>query len=282
MNSFWFTSYFILPKEADHFWSNKKILSQYFFLRGFQLDSFDCYEGKPESIRWHGQETQSNVLAKLEQQMLSRLATQISSSSLCSGLTEVPAGIPEDVVHIDLSFNSIRHLKAKDFQGARSLRTLNVSNNNMDHMDTGMNRPVGNNGDMLSLATDNNGGDKWKKLFFHCNHSWLFNFSAGVHPCLCLQDSQLITDRSAVIVKHQPGHYRILELPFKPWKTMPLWLLNLFKRLPVRASAPPSAGFVQQQSALHPARGSRRSLLPIYSQTGWQPLDVWLQVGSWS
>lgn len=50
----------------------------------------------------------------------------------------MPTGIPEDVVHIDLSYNSIRHLKAKDFQGARSLRTLNVSNNNMEHMDTGM------------------------------------------------------------------------------------------------------------------------------------------------
>lgn len=50
----------------------------------------------------------------------------------------MPTGIPEDVVHIDLSYNSIHHLKAKDFQGARNLRTLNVSNNNMEHMDTGM------------------------------------------------------------------------------------------------------------------------------------------------
>ncbi|KAG8012564.1 Leucine-rich repeat-containing protein 17 [Nibea albiflora] len=54
----------------------------------------------------------------------------------CS-LTEVPAGIPEDVVHIDLSYNSINHLKPRDFLGARSLRTLNISNNNMEHMDTG-------------------------------------------------------------------------------------------------------------------------------------------------
>ncbi|XP_023154074.2 leucine-rich repeat-containing protein 17-like [Amphiprion ocellaris] len=53
------------------------------------------------------------------------------------GLTKVPTGIPEDVVHIDLSHNSIRHLRAKDFQGARSLRTLNLSHNNMEHIDTG-------------------------------------------------------------------------------------------------------------------------------------------------
>lgn len=53
------------------------------------------------------------------------------------GLTEVPTGIPEDVVHIDLSHNSISHLKAKTFNGARSLRTLNLSNNHMNHLDTG-------------------------------------------------------------------------------------------------------------------------------------------------
>lgn len=55
-----------------------------------------------------------------------------------SGLTEVPAGIPEDVVHIDLSNNSIIHLKAKDFLGTKSLRVLNISHNNMQHADTGM------------------------------------------------------------------------------------------------------------------------------------------------
>uniref|UniRef100_A0A671Y487 Leucine rich repeat containing 17 n=1 Tax=Sparus aurata TaxID=8175 RepID=A0A671Y487_SPAAU len=53
------------------------------------------------------------------------------------GLTEVPTGIPEQVVHLDLSQNSIRHLKAKDFQGARSLRTLNFSNNNLEQFDKG-------------------------------------------------------------------------------------------------------------------------------------------------
>lgn len=57
---------------------------------------------------------------------------------LCLGLTEVPAGIPENVVHLDLSNNSISHLRAKDFQGATSLRTLNISNNNMQHIDTGV------------------------------------------------------------------------------------------------------------------------------------------------
>lgn len=53
------------------------------------------------------------------------------------GLTEVPSGIPEDVVQVDLSHNKIHHLKPKDFQGARSLRILNLSNNNMERIDTG-------------------------------------------------------------------------------------------------------------------------------------------------
>ncbi|KAM4554146.1 leucine-rich repeat-containing protein 17-like [Fundulus diaphanus] len=53
------------------------------------------------------------------------------------GLTEVPSGIPEDVVQVDLSHNSIHHLKPRDFQGAKSLRNLNLSNNNMERIDTG-------------------------------------------------------------------------------------------------------------------------------------------------
>lgn len=60
-------------------------------------------------------------------------------------------GIPEDVVHIDLSYNSIRHLKAKDFQGAGSLRTLNVSHNNMERMDTGMFGQLRDESDVLTL-----------------------------------------------------------------------------------------------------------------------------------
>ncbi|XP_059191184.1 leucine-rich repeat-containing protein 17-like [Centropristis striata] len=64
------------------------------------------------------------------------LFPQIRMDCSNRGLTEVPTGIPDDVVHIDLSRNSIHRLKAKDFQGARSLKTLNISNNNMEHIDT--------------------------------------------------------------------------------------------------------------------------------------------------
>ncbi|XP_044213347.1 leucine-rich repeat-containing protein 17-like isoform X1 [Thunnus albacares] len=64
------------------------------------------------------------------------LFPQIRMDCSGRGLTEVPTGIPEDVVHIDLSHNSISHLRARDFHGARSLRTLNLSNNNMEHVET--------------------------------------------------------------------------------------------------------------------------------------------------
>lgn len=57
---------------------------------------------------------------------------------------------------------------------------------------------------------------------------------------------------------------------------------NLFflPRLSVWASAPAWAGPVQQQPALYPVRSSRRPLLPLYSETGREPVGVWLQVGS--
>ncbi|KAL0968388.1 hypothetical protein UPYG_G00266230 [Umbra pygmaea] len=51
-------------------------------------------------------------------------------------LTEVPADIPGDIVHMDLSQNNLRRLKARDFVAASSLRSLNLSHNNLENMDT--------------------------------------------------------------------------------------------------------------------------------------------------
>ncbi|CAL8358290.1 unnamed protein product [Lota lota] len=51
------------------------------------------------------------------------------------GLTEVPSGIPDDIVHMDLSHNSIRQLRARDFHEARSLRILNLKDNDLEHME---------------------------------------------------------------------------------------------------------------------------------------------------
>ncbi|XP_072291439.1 leucine-rich repeat-containing protein 17-like [Eucyclogobius newberryi] len=64
------------------------------------------------------------------------LFPQVRMDCRNKGLTEVPAGIPDDVVQLDLSHNSIRHLKAKEFQGVKNLKFLNLSSNNMEHLDT--------------------------------------------------------------------------------------------------------------------------------------------------
>nr|XP_023672560.1 leucine-rich repeat-containing protein 17-like [Paramormyrops kingsleyae]XP_023672561.1 leucine-rich repeat-containing protein 17-like [Paramormyrops kingsleyae]XP_023672562.1 leucine-rich repeat-containing protein 17-like [Paramormyrops kingsleyae]XP_023672563.1 leucine-rich repeat-containing protein 17-like [Paramormyrops kingsleyae] len=48
------------------------------------------------------------------------------------GLTNVPAGIPPDIVKADLSRNKIRHLRPKEFVTAKDLRSLNLSSNGLD------------------------------------------------------------------------------------------------------------------------------------------------------
>lgn len=81
-------------------------------------------------------------------------------------------------------------------------------------------------------------------------------------PFLLLRN---IKQQQSVIYMNVIMHRKPMDAPLLP---------NSFLRLLVRAPAPPRAGFVQQQSALHPARSSGRSLLPLFSETGWQPLDV--------
>lgn len=98
---------------------------------------FDLYRGYIWSTTWLRMQHHPTFLAEVNKSMCF-VETSYVTPPLCLGLTEVPTGIPDDVVHIDLSHNSISHLKARDFQGARSLRTLNVSSNSMEHMDTGV------------------------------------------------------------------------------------------------------------------------------------------------
>ncbi|XP_010888667.2 leucine-rich repeat-containing protein 17 isoform X2 [Esox lucius] len=51
-------------------------------------------------------------------------------------LTEVPSDIPREIVRMDLSQNSLRRLKGRDFVEASRLRSLNLSHNNLEDMDT--------------------------------------------------------------------------------------------------------------------------------------------------
>lgn len=61
----------------------------------------------------------------------------MSSLSFLTDLTNVPAGIPPDIVKVDLSRNKIRHLRPKEFVTAKDLRSLNLSSNSLDGIDIG-------------------------------------------------------------------------------------------------------------------------------------------------
>lgn len=51
-------------------------------------------------------------------------------------LNNIPADLPSDIVKMDLSQNSIKHLKPKQFLLSKDLKTLNLSSNNLHHIDT--------------------------------------------------------------------------------------------------------------------------------------------------
>ncbi|XP_028809696.1 leucine-rich repeat-containing protein 17 [Denticeps clupeoides] len=51
-------------------------------------------------------------------------------------LKNIPADIPVDIVKMDLSRNSIKRLKPREFVAAKDLKLLNLSSNSLDHIDT--------------------------------------------------------------------------------------------------------------------------------------------------
>ncbi|KAJ8386943.1 hypothetical protein AAFF_G00165400 [Aldrovandia affinis] len=51
-------------------------------------------------------------------------------------LKNVPADLPSDIVKMDLSKNSIKQLRAKEFVAAKDLKLLNLSSNSLDRIDT--------------------------------------------------------------------------------------------------------------------------------------------------
>ncbi|KAK2858921.1 hypothetical protein Q5P01_003541 [Channa striata] len=53
-----------------------------------------------------------------------------------AGLNHVPADLPPDIVKIDLSNNSIIHLRPKQFLLSKDLKLLNLSSNSLHHIDT--------------------------------------------------------------------------------------------------------------------------------------------------
>lgn len=51
-------------------------------------------------------------------------------------LNNIPSDLPSDIVKMDLSSNSIRNLKAKQFLLSKDLKMLNLSSNNLHHIET--------------------------------------------------------------------------------------------------------------------------------------------------
>ncbi|KAM9334691.1 leucine-rich repeat-containing protein 17 [Symphorus nematophorus] len=51
-------------------------------------------------------------------------------------LNGVPADLPSDIVKMDLSRNSIKHLRPKQFLLSKDLKLLNLSSNSLQHIDT--------------------------------------------------------------------------------------------------------------------------------------------------
>lgn len=52
-------------------------------------------------------------------------------------LNHVPSGLPIDIVKMDLSGNSIQHLKPRQFLMSKDLKLLNLSRNSLQQIETG-------------------------------------------------------------------------------------------------------------------------------------------------
>ncbi|XP_049892384.1 leucine-rich repeat-containing protein 17 [Epinephelus moara] len=51
-------------------------------------------------------------------------------------LNNIPSDLPSDIVKMDLSSNTIKHLRPKQFLLSKDLKLLNLSGNNLQHIDT--------------------------------------------------------------------------------------------------------------------------------------------------
>lgn len=70
--------------------------------------------------------------------ILAETASYVLSSRLFfADLNHVPSGLPSDIVKMDLSGNSIRHLKPQQFLMSKDLKLLNLSSNSLQQIETG-------------------------------------------------------------------------------------------------------------------------------------------------
>lgn len=72
-----------------------------------------------------------------EGQFFCRAIISHSPCLFSADLDHVPSGLPIDIVKMDLSGNSIGHLKPRQFLMSKDLKLLNLSSNSLQHIDMG-------------------------------------------------------------------------------------------------------------------------------------------------
>uniref|UniRef100_A0A8C9YZ04 Leucine rich repeat containing 17 n=1 Tax=Sander lucioperca TaxID=283035 RepID=A0A8C9YZ04_SANLU len=96
-------------------------------LRKLNVDSL-CRGGKPPPIKGKTEATSMCHTYMFPKPLLD-----------CSNkdLNDMPSDLPSDIVKMDLSWNTIKHLRPKQFLLSKDLKMLNLSGNSLHHIDTG-------------------------------------------------------------------------------------------------------------------------------------------------
>lgn len=103
-----------------------------FYLKYFQ--KYSCFKG---SITFYLLHVFSSSLVLSAASSFESVITYVLCVSLPADLTHIPSDLPSDIVKMDLSHNSITHLRPKQFLLSKDLKLLNLSNNNLEHIDKG-------------------------------------------------------------------------------------------------------------------------------------------------
>ncbi|KAF1372410.1 hypothetical protein PFLUV_G00265100 [Perca fluviatilis] len=109
-------------------------------LRKLNVDSL-CAKDQQVDRRPGGREVGQPPPIKVKTEATSMCHTYIFPKPLldCSNkdLNDMPSDLPSDIVKMDLSWNTIKHLRPKQFLLSKDLKMLNLSGNSLQHIDTG-------------------------------------------------------------------------------------------------------------------------------------------------
>ncbi|XP_029017700.1 leucine-rich repeat-containing protein 17 [Betta splendens] len=100
-------------------------------LKQVNVDSL-CDAGKPEKERPKPPPVKEKQQSMCHTYMFPKPLLDCSNK----GLSRIPADLPSDIVRMNLSNNSIKHLRPKQFLLSKDLKLLNLSSNSLHHIDT--------------------------------------------------------------------------------------------------------------------------------------------------